>query len=487
MVWYQIDNTNAHVTYLLLGLFCVTYSLVSYRLQNYFFITESFFSTLFGIITGSNILKWINPYAWVADNNINNLTYEISRLILCIQIFTTAIDTPERFLKYHWKTICMLIIPVMTYGWIVTGAFIKLIFPSMHFTDGLLIAGCITATDPCLSASIMTGQFALKYVPEHLRHIIAVESGVNDGMAFPFIYLSLELIKYSNSSKYSENAKARHVIKNWIVDVILYKIVFGAVFGIIMGYLGRKLFGRVVGNEENKKIEESSNVSTDKLEAGLTDEMTDWFTQEALITIYLSFILFLIGCASTLGIDDLLVSFFAGSAFAWTSWYSGHTQEFKFISSLDYLMNCCYFIYLGSIIPFDEFNNALNVKYVPELNIWRLILLGLVVLCIRRLPVVGLLYKLMPDIKNFKESLFVGHFGAIGVGAIYSCMMAIQFLKEEMNKLSDIDEAEKNYYTRLIYMMWPLITYIVFISICVHGGSIAVYSWGKNIYKKFVS
>ena len=59
--------------------------------------------------------------------------------------------------------------------------------------------------------------------------------------------------------------------------------------------------------------------------------------------------------------------------------------------------------------------------------------------------------------------------------------------KEEMNKLSDIDEAEKNYYTRLIYMMWPLITYIVFISICVHGGSIAVYSWGKNIYKKFVS
>ena len=479
MVWYQIDNTNAHVTYLLIGLFCILYSLVSYRLQNYFFITESFFATLFGIVTGSNILKWINPYGWVADRNINNVTYELSRLILCIQIFTTAIDTPERFLKYHWKTIGMLIIPVMTYGWIVTGVFIKLIFPSLHFTDGLLIAGCITATDPCLSASIMTGQFALKNVPEHLRHIIAVESGVNDGMAFPFIYLSLQLIKYNNSSKFGESFKARHIVKNWLVDVVLYKILFGAVFGVIMGYVGRKLFGKIIRKSESD-IEDS-----DGFEKGL-GHGSSWFTQEAVITIYLSFIVFLIGCAATLGIDDLLVSFFAGTAFAWTRWYSGHTEEFKFISSLDYLMNCCYFIYLGSIIPFNEFNNALHVTFANELNIWRLILIGLVVLGIRRLPVVCLLFKFIPDIRNFKESLFVGHFGAIGVGAIYSCMMSIEFLEAEMVNLSEEDVVEKNHYKRLIYMIWPMITYIVFISICVHGGSIAVYSWGKAIYRRCV-
>jgi sodium/hydrogen antiporter len=254
---------------------------------------------------------------------------------------------------------------------------------------------------------------------------------------------------------------------------------FGAVFGVIMGYVGRKLFGKIIRKSESD-IEDS-----DGFEKGL-GHGSSWFTQEAVITIYLSFIVFLIGCAATLGIDDLLVSFFAGTAFAWTRWYSGHTEEFKFISSLDYLMNCCYFIYLGSIIPFNEFNNALHVTFAKELNIWRLILIGLVVLGIRRLPVVCLLFKFIPDIRNFKESLFVGHFGAIGVGAIYSCMMSIEFLEAEMVNLSEEDVVEKNHYKRLIYMIWPMITYIVFISICVHGGSIAVYSWGKAIYRRCV-
>ena len=80
----------------------------------------------------------------------------------------------------------------------------------------------------------------------------------------------------------------------------------------------------------------------------------------------------------------------------------------------------------------------------------------------------------------------MGHFGAIGVGAIYSCMMSIEFLEAEMVNLSEEDVVEKNHYKRLIYMIWPMITYIVFISICVHGGSIAVYSWGKAIYRRCV-
>ena len=116
MVWSAIDSNNPHVSYILVSLFCFTYSLVSFKLQNCLFITESFFSTIFGIIVGSNVLKWFDPYKWVSDGNIDQLTYELSRVILCIQIFTTAIDTPKKFLKYHWKTILLLIIPIMTFG-----------------------------------------------------------------------------------------------------------------------------------------------------------------------------------------------------------------------------------------------------------------------------------------------------------------------------------------------------------------------------------
>ncbi|OBA28527.1 Sodium/hydrogen exchanger, partial [Hanseniaspora valbyensis NRRL Y-1626] len=470
MVWSTIDSNNPHVSYILVGLFCFVYSLISFKLQNSLFITESFFSTIFGIFVGSNVLKWFDPYKWVSNGNIDQLTYELSRVILCIQIFTTAIDTPKKFLKYHWKTILLLIIPIMTFGWIVTGAFIKLIFPQLHFTDGLLIAGCITATDPCLSASIMTGHFAIQNVPEILRHIIAVESGINDGMAFPFVYLSLQLIKYNNSTIYTQDFKAKHIIKNWLVDVILYKIVFGAVFGIIMGILARKGLKKLILAEREKEDKKNSVLMHVNNESKTKNK---WLTKESIITIYLSFIVLLIGCASTLGIDDLLVAFFAGTAFAWTDWYSSHTEEFKFISSLDFLMNCFYFLYLGSILPFNQFNNAVGVRIVPDLKIWRLILVGLVVLTLRRIPIVVTLHKFMPDVANFKESIFIGHFGAVGVGAIYSCMMAKEFLTEQMHSVEDVDSTEYKHYKRLIYIMWPIIAYIVFISITVHGCTIA--------------
>ncbi|XBW36213.1 hypothetical protein QEN19_001793 [Hanseniaspora menglaensis] len=473
MVWNQIAYNNPHVSYLLYGAFCFVYSLISFKLQNSLYVTESFFSTIFGIIVGSNVLKLFDPYKWVLNRNIDQLTYELSRLILCLQIFTTAIDTPKKFLKYHWKTILFLIVPVMTFGWIVTGAFIKIIFPQLHFTDGLLIAGCITATDPCLSASIMTGAFATNNVPEILRNIIAVESGVNDGMAFPFIYLSLQLIKYNNSSKFSKNFKAKNIIKNWIVDIIMYKIVFAAIFGIILGILARKGLKKLIVDDLDKEKDLFYN------DKDLSLIKNKWLTKESTITVYLSFIVFLIGCASTLGIDDLLVAFFAGTAFAWTEWYSSHTEEFKFISSLDFLMNCFYFMYLGAILPFDQFNNA--TALVPEMNIWRLILVGLVILTLRRLPIVVALHKFMPDINGFKQSLFVGHFGAVGVGAIYSCMLSKEFLLNAMENLDSDEYAEYAHYERLVYIIWPIISYIVFVSVVVHGCSIGAYSAFKKI------
>lgn len=475
MVWSLIENNSPHITYLLAGFFCFLYSLVSFKLQNHVFITESLFATLFGIIVGSNVLQWVNPYDWIETGNIDQLTYELSRVILCIQIFTTAIDTPKKFLKYHWKTIAILIIPVMTFGWLVTGAFIKLIFPQLHFTDGLLIAGCITATDPCLSASIMTGQFALDHVPKILRNIIAVESGVNDGMAFPFIFLSLQLIKYN--SGVSESFKARHIVKNWIVDVLLYKVAFAAVFGVIVGILARKGLKKMIRIKASNHLDEPVDVEKD-----MVADQSDWLTREATITIYLSFILFLIGCASTLGIDDLLVAFFAGTAFAWTDWYSNHTERFAFISSLDFLLNCLYFMYLGTIIPFNQFNGA-NFS-VHDFPIWKLIILGVVVLALRRVPVVVALRKFMPDVSGFKQSLFVGHFGAVGVGAIYSCILAREFLGDQLTNLSDETSSEYKHYEMLGQVIWPIITYIVFISVVVHGCSISVYSFCCEVVRR---
>ena len=70
---------------------------------------------------------------------------------------------------------------------------LKVLFPHLNFVSSLVISACLTPTDPILAAAITGGNFALKYVPEHLRNLLQGESAANDGMAYPFLTLAVFL------------------------------------------------------------------------------------------------------------------------------------------------------------------------------------------------------------------------------------------------------------------------------------------------------
>ena len=83
----------------------------------------------------------------------------------------------------------------------------------LTWLESLMCAACVTATDPVLASSVVgKGKFA-KRVPKHLRDVLSAESGCNDGMAFPFIYLSYYLIHY--------RPDAAKVTQHWICNTIL--------------------------------------------------------------------------------------------------------------------------------------------------------------------------------------------------------------------------------------------------------------------------
>lgn len=68
-------------------------------------------------------------------------------------------------------------------------------------------------------------------------------------------------------------------------------------------------------------------------------------------------------------------------------------------------------MYIGAIFPWSDFSSpdSTGITYP------RLVLLGVLVLLLRRIPSILLLYKLMPRVcKNWKEALFMGYFGPIG-------------------------------------------------------------------------
>lgn len=73
---------------------------------------------------------------------------------------------------------------------------------------------------------------------------------------------------------------------------------------------------------------------------------------------------------------------------------------------IDLVLNCGCFIYIGAWIPFRDFNDS-TLGITP----WRLILLTVGIILLRRIPAILALYKFIPEISSWREALFAGHFG----------------------------------------------------------------------------
>ena len=78
-------------------------------------------------------------------------------------------------------------------GWFVSAGLICALIPGLSFLSSLAVAACLTPTDPILAAAVVGGKWADKHVPAHIRHLLAAESGCNDGAAFPFLFIALYL------------------------------------------------------------------------------------------------------------------------------------------------------------------------------------------------------------------------------------------------------------------------------------------------------
>lgn len=109
-------------------------------------------------------------------------------------------------------------------------------------------------------------------------------------------------------------------------------------------------------------------------------------------------------CNGFLGPAQIVAS---GSAISWDGHFNVQTENEVFSSVIDLLLNCGCFVYIGAWLPFDSFNT-------PELGIlpWRLILLFVAIIFLRRIPALLFLYRWVPEISGWKEALFSGHFGA---------------------------------------------------------------------------
>ncbi|RWA09784.1 hypothetical protein EKO27_g5316 [Xylaria grammica] len=332
-----LDISNFNIVVSVLGGWISLFGLVSYLLKENFYLSEALISLLAGITFGPEALNWVRPMEYAGTTeNLDNVTLFFTRLVLGVQLVLAGVQLPSRYLKKEWKPLAFLLGPIMAAMWLSTGLLVWALVPQLPFLHALAIGACVTPTDPVLSNVIVKGKFADHNVPKALQKIIIAESGANDGLGYPFLFLALYLIKYVGDGGASESGGGRLAIGLWFGETWGYTIILSTIYGAAVGWVAKQLLHYC---EEHKFVD-----------------------RESFLVFALSLALFITGTCGLIGSDDILACFIAGNVFTWDDWFRLETLD-EYVSTLasdnsslqptiDMLLNVVIFMWQATFMGF---------------------------------------------------------------------------------------------------------------------------------------
>ncbi|KAJ5587990.1 Cation/H+ exchanger [Penicillium hispanicum] len=425
-------------------------------------LTFSVPSLVVGILLGPVSANLINVSRWAQDDDPGEIAYGLTRLVTGLQMVKVGYELPKRYLRQRLVELTICLLPLMTIQWLATSSCILLMIPHLSYLTALIIGSCVICIDPVLSQAIAKGPFADKYVRRHLREFISAEAGGNDGFGFPFLLLSISLLRYADAPGSNAGPTKRdwigetdtgrfggdvgRALAHWIVEGVLYMIVLGSGYGLLVGFLGRR----------------GINLASRRR----------WIDRESFFLFPIAIGLFIVGTCGCFGSDETLACFIAGCALNWDGLYHAEAEarHDSFNSTIETVLNFGTFLFIGATMPWSQ----LHLPHATGITVARLITLGILILLFRRIPAVMLGYRFMPKVcSNWKEAIFMGYFGPIGVGAISYVEYARRLLPEPGKSDDEINH--------LTASMIPVVYWLVFFSVVVHGLSIpllsCIYKW----------
>ncbi|KAJ6016658.1 Cation/H+ exchanger [Penicillium sp. IBT 35674x] len=454
-----LDISNFNVILTFSGIYLLAFAVLSLKLKQRWYLGEALPSFVIGVILGPVCANLIDARRWGSHVEEGQIAYALTRLVIGIQMVKVGYELPKQYLRQRLVELTICLLPLMALQWLATSACILLMVPHLSFLTSLIIGSCVICIDPILSQAIAKGPFADKYVRRHLREFISAEAGGNDGFGFPFLLLSISILRYADVPQ-SGTAKrdwigttdtgrlggdAGRALAHWAVEGVLYMIIMGSGYGLLVGFVGRK----------------GLNLASKRR----------WIDKESFFIFPVAIGLFIVGTCGCFGSDETLACFIAGCALNWDGVYHSEVEarHDSFNSAIEVILNFGTFIFIGISMPWDQ----MHLPQVTGITISRLITLGILLLLFRRIPAIMLGYRFMPKIcHSWKEALFMGYFAPIGVGAICYVEYARRLLPDPGQSDSEIN--------RLTAAMIPVVYWLVFFSIVVHGLSIPVLN---GIYK----
>ena len=371
-----------NVALLAIGGLTLVLSLIAGLMQNRVYVlSEPMAAVLLGLALGPAGLGLLRPSAFGDQFTI---VEQFARLTVGLAVVAAALRLPRRYVREHRRSTGMILIPGMIGMWLVSGLLVHLLL-GVSAWIALLVGAIVTPTDPVLAGTIVTGTAAERNIPDSIRNVLSAESGANDGLAYPLVYLPILAL---------ERPPGRAIV-DWLVGTLLWEVgaavIVGAAVGAAAGLMERE-------SSEYAFLEETSLLS---------------------VTVALTFAV--LGGVRLLGSDGILAAFVAGLLFNQFADASDENEEQKVQETVLRLFTFPIFVIFGMALPWERWL-ALG---------WAGVALAVGVLLLRRVPMVIVFRRFVRPVEGNRDTLFAGWFGPIGIAALFYATVAHRLVGNE--------------------------------------------------------
>ncbi|MEM9797988.1 MAG: sodium:proton antiporter [Pseudomonadota bacterium] len=234
-MWGPIDPRDIIYTIVGLALFGLTLqpALARYRLFNL-----PLFYVLIGALLGGFGMAKINPLAGGWQTAVIE---HASELIVIISLAGAglAIDTVASW--RNWNPTWRMLIVAMPLT-IAAVAFYGATWLGLTIPGALLLAAALAPTDPVLARSVQVSPPGQEETPMEVA--LTAEAGMNDGLAFPFVYLAIHAAAIGVGQMTSDEAW----LWNWLTFDFAYRVIVGIVVGHVVGLIISKVVFSPIGD-----------------------------------------------------------------------------------------------------------------------------------------------------------------------------------------------------------------------------------------------
>jgi NhaP-type Na+/H+ or K+/H+ antiporter len=357
------------------------------------------------ILAGAAAFTLLPGMPQALDPRLSPKVWEhVSEMAIIVALFGTGLRIDNLTSYKRWQPTIRLLIVAMPLT-ILAVALLGFWLAGMTLAGAILLGAVLAPTDPVLASDVQVGP-PTEGGEHPVRFALTTEAGLNDGLAFPFVYLGLLVA--------AEGFTLGGLAGEWFAIDVLYRIAVGTLSGAGIGWLlGKILFSFPHGNA-------LANTGSGVL---------------ALAGVLLCY-----GATELIEGYGFIAAFVSGLALRRAEeGHEFHGRLHGFSEAIEHALTAILLLLIGGTLPL----------LWKELD-WQHALIGLSLILVIR-PMVGWVSLYGTDLRG-RERFVVAAYGVRGIGSIY-------YLGYATSHMDFVNEGQ----------LWATIAFTIFASTMVHG------------------